>query len=91
MKVSPRRPPKANLAHQKAYGLVILAATWLAVGIGLYCMIFQPPSPDSYTRYERETGWPIPSYYAYLVVVFPTVVWIWALLAWLGMKFFRNG
>lgn len=91
MKVSPRKPPQAYLGHQKLYGYSILLLTWLIVVLGTYGIFSEPTPPQNYSQYEAKTGWPVRAYYVYIVILFPTIIWLWALLAWIGMKFFRNG
>ena len=91
MKVNPRVPPKREIKYQRVYGVCILIATYAVVVPLLYFLIKAPPSPESYEDYEAEAGWPLPAYHILLLCMLPVVCWLWALLAWLGMKLFRHG
>lgn len=91
MKVNPRRPPQRKVKHQRLIGVLVLVGAYAGCGAMLYLLLAGPPSPRNYAEYEEETGWPLPSYHVLLCCMLPTVFWLWALLAWLGMKWFRHG
>lgn len=40
--------------------------------------------------YEKETGVPIPGYYWCLVFMTGIAAWVWCVVSWMGMKFFRH-
>ncbi|ANB15592.1 hypothetical protein AWJ20_3223 [Sugiyamaella lignohabitans] len=44
----------------------------------------------SYADYESLTGLPIPNYYPSIVVLLGVVAWVWCIVSWMGMKFFRH-
>jgi hypothetical protein len=80
-------------------GWVILALTWVLVLTGLVAIldlwhVFPPARPlnriHSYADFENDTGYPIPSYYPLLVCLLPAVLWVWCIVSWVGMKFFRH-
>jgi len=80
--------------HGTLKGVAILAVTWavvLGTGYPLLASAWRDEAPASYRDYEETTGWPIPSYHVLLLVMLPTVFWVWATVAWIGMKFFRHG
>lgn len=80
-------------------GWLFLAATWTFVVVGLITVLdlwhFLPPSTPSspirsYEDFEDETGYPIPTYYPLIIVLLPAVLWVWSIVSWMGMKFFRH-
>lgn len=91
MKLNPRLPPKREIKNQKLIGTLVLAGTYAAGIPLLYFLVFAPPSPANHAVFEEETGWPLQNYHVLFLCMFPTVFWLWALLAWLGMKWFRHG
>lgn len=66
-------------------GIVSMLGGWQCLGLG---------KPDetimNYTDYEDDTGYPISLYYSSLIFLFAVVLWIWCLISWMGMKFFRH-
>lgn len=40
--------------------------------------------------YEKETGVPVPGYYWCLVFMTGVAAWVWCVVSWMGMKFFRH-
>lgn len=88
MKVSPRYSPEP-LKHGVATGLCIIAATWIISGMALVVILY-PSTVASPSDYERETGWPMRAYLGLLAFMAPVIIWLWALVAWIGMKFFRH-
>lgn len=82
MKVGPRQPGKV-VHHARQKGWVLLGCTWLYVLLAIWAAW-----PD-WSR-ESSSSMPFKGYYALLFLLLPVIIWLWAFLAWMGMKFFRH-
>jgi hypothetical protein len=86
--------PDLKSSKLAGYGLAIIVSTWIVFIAGIISMIRGwydlQIYVDDYTKYENETGYPIPLYYTTLIFLFPVILWIWSLISWMGMKFFRH-
>lgn len=86
--------PELNSSQLAGYGLAIILCTWAVFLLGMVMIMKGWKDPENtvhnYTKYEDETGYPIPLYYMSLIFLFPVVAWIWSLISWMGMKFFRH-
>lgn len=45
---------------------------------------------ENYRDYEKESGYPIPFYYPCLIILCFVIAWVWCIISWMGMKFFRH-
>lgn len=93
---------KHNNSHSVVRsGWLILLSTWIIVIVGIASMLglwdnkLEPifsldPEDLSRARYEKETGYPIPGYYSCLVFMTFIASWVWCIISWMGMKFFRH-
>lgn len=86
--MSPRHQPQP-LKHATPLGIGIISATWTVVVASLV-LILSPEPAGKPGSYEQETGWPMCGYLSLLVFMAPVILWLWALIAWIGMKFFRH-
>lgn len=88
-----------NTDHRSlvAYGWVILIGTWVIVILGISSMLgtwdsfflgVTPPVDSS--SYEKETGFPIAGYYPCLIFMTFIASWVWCIISWMGIKFFRH-
>lgn len=96
----PQRPP--GLASNIRYGWAILFATWTIVILGitsvmgmwdsyLESFLYAPIPRDLPSgKFEKETGYPIQNYYPCLIFVTFIASWVWCIISWMGMKFFRH-
>lgn len=70
------------------YGYSILIGTWTVVLLGIASML---GAFDKYFPFESDTKtYPIKSYYPSLIIMTFIVSWIWCVVSWVGMKFFRH-
>jgi hypothetical protein len=76
----------------KTWGWLILASTWIVFVAGISCMLglWNPTQVRNYTQYEKQTGYPMPIYYPSLTILCVVIVWVWCIISWMGMKFFRH-
>ncbi|KAK0884292.1 hypothetical protein LTR87_001922 [Friedmanniomyces endolithicus] len=94
----PPSPPAAHDYTETAYwGWVILFATWLTftVGMGSCLEIWSwawdvGETPYAPPELEDDPTLPIVGYYPALMVLTGVVAWVWVVVAWVGMKYFRH-
>jgi len=49
------------------------------------------PPPEVYDEdYDEDDDLPIPGYYPALLILTSVVAWVWVVIAWVGMKYFRH-
>lgn len=90
-----RQPSPQSL---EKLGWTILLCTWIVVigGIGSMFGIWKSflgydSSAVRYSlSYEKKTGYPISEYYACLFFMTFIVSWVWCVISWMGMKFYRH-
>ncbi|CAN6624106.1 hypothetical protein TRVA0_009S02828 [Trichomonascus vanleenenianus] len=85
--------PASSVVQLWAWGWTILIIVWsvFLIGIGSFFGVFQSvPKVQNYAQYEKETGYPIPVYYPTLIFLCIVVAWVWCIVSWMGMKFFRH-
>ncbi|KAF3201419.1 hypothetical protein TWF106_002837 [Orbilia oligospora] len=87
------------------WGWVVLITTWVVfvVGMGSVLGIWDWAWYGSATNattgggggvwgedYDPDDDLPIPGYYPALVILTWVVAWVWVIIAWVGMKYFRH-
>lgn len=87
-----RRTAKTPVENLQLKAALLFLATWVFVVVSVWAILPHEPEPklQSYRQYEKETGWPIRNYLPVWVILYSVVIWIWALLSWMGMKFFKH-
>lgn len=79
------------------WGYVILITTWLVfvVGIGSCFGVWSwawdvGETPYAPPELEDDPTLPIVGYYPALMVLTSVMAWVWVVVAWIGMKYFRH-
>jgi Phosphatidylinositol N-acetylglucosaminyltransferase subunit Y len=79
------------------WGYVILIITWLVfvVGIGSCFDVWSwawdvGEKPETLPELEDDPTLPIVGYYPALLVLTCVMAWVWVVVAWVGMKYFRH-
>ncbi|KAG0127055.1 hypothetical protein HOY82DRAFT_490917 [Tuber indicum] len=92
----PRQQEIESAADTAYYGFVVLGATWIVfvVGMGSALGIWEwawdvPDSPFLKIANESDEVL-IPGYYPALVILTCVMAWVWVVVAWMGMKYFKH-
>ena len=79
------------------WGYVILISTWLVFVIGMgSCLDVWSwawdvgETPETTKELEDDPTLPIVGYYPALIVLTSIMAWVWVVVAWVGMKYFRH-
>jgi hypothetical protein len=79
------------------WGWIILIATWIVfvVGMGSCLEIWSwawdvGETPYAPPELEDDPTLPIVGYYPALLVMTGVMAWVWVIVAWVGMKYFRH-
>lgn len=79
------------------WGWIILAATWIVfvVGMGSCLGVWSwawdvGETPYAPPELEDDPTLPIVGYYPALIVCTAVMSWVWVVVAWVGMKYFRH-
>src|SRR6201994_4773143 len=79
------------------WGWIILIATWIVfvVGMGSCLGIWSwawdvGETPYAPPELEDDPTLPIVGYYPALIVMTGVMAWVWVIVAWVGMKYFRH-
>lgn len=90
-------PEPHDYTETEYWGWMILFATWLTftVGMGSCLEIWSwawdvGETPYAPPELEDDPTLPIVGYYPALIVLTGVVVWVWILVAWLGIKYFKH-
>ncbi|OJJ49823.1 hypothetical protein ASPZODRAFT_1035913 [Penicilliopsis zonata CBS 506.65] len=67
-----------DYAETEWWGWIILAVTWL---------VFTPYAPP---ELEDDPTLPIVGYYPALIILTAVMSWVWVVVAWVGMKYFKH-
>ncbi|RPB09416.1 hypothetical protein P167DRAFT_510731 [Morchella conica CCBAS932] len=93
------RQEEMDSAADTAYwGWVVLGATWVVfvVGMGSVLGVWEwawdvPGSPFAKGQQEQYEGaFPIDGYYPALIILTCVMAWVWVVVAWVGMKYFKH-
>ncbi|EPS37372.1 hypothetical protein H072_8938 [Dactylellina haptotyla CBS 200.50] len=82
------------------WGWVLLITTWVVfvMGMGSVLGIWDwawygpagPPVVPEDEDHDPDDDLPIPGYYPALMILTWVVAWVWVVVAWVGMKYFRH-
>jgi hypothetical protein len=79
------------------WGWIILLATWIVfvVGMGSCLEVWSwawdvGETPYAPPELEDDPTLPIVGYYPALIVMTGVMAWVWVIVAWVGMKYFRH-
>lgn len=79
------------------WGWVILAVTWVVfvIGMGSCFSIWNwawdvGTTPYAPPELEDDPTLPITGYYPALIILTCVMAWVWVVIAWVGMKYFRH-
>jgi phosphatidylinositol N-acetylglucosaminyltransferase subunit Y-like protein len=79
------------------WGWIILCATWIVfvVGMGSCLGVWSwawdvGETPYAPPEFEDDATLPIVGYYPALIVMTGVMAWVWVIVAWVGMKYFRH-
>lgn len=79
------------------WGWVILISTWtiFVIGMGSCLGVWTwawdvGPTPFAPPEFEDDPTLPVVGYYPSLVILSCIMAWVWVVMAWVGMKYFRH-
>jgi len=79
------------------WGWIILVVTWLVfvVGIGSCFEVWSwawdvGETPYAPPELEDDPTLPIVGYYPALIILTAVMSWVWVVVAWVGMKYFKH-
>lgn len=95
--VSPLVEEEWDYTETAYWGYVILIVTWLVfvIGMGSCFGVWSwswdvGETPYAPPELEDDPTLPIVGYYPALMVLTAVMAWIWVLIAWIGLKYFRH-
>ena len=96
--MTPREaPPDHDYSTTAFWGWIILVITWLVfvVGMGSCFGVWSwawdvGETPSAPPELEDDPSLPIVGYYPALIVMTGVMAWVWVVVAWVGMKYFRH-
>lgn len=92
-------PPEADwdYAETEWWGWVVLSVTWFVfiIGMGSCLDIWSwawdvGKTPYAPPELEDDETLPIVGYYPALIILTCVMAWVWVVVAWVGMKYFRH-
>ncbi|KAG5979923.1 hypothetical protein E4U55_004616 [Claviceps digitariae] len=92
-------PPDSDWDYSETewWGWVVLTATWLVfvVGMGSCLNVWKwawdvGKTPYAPPELEDDPTLPIDGYYPALIILTGVMAWVWVVVAWVGMKYFRH-
>ncbi|KAF8456058.1 hypothetical protein BDZ91DRAFT_667399 [Kalaharituber pfeilii] len=86
------------LADTVWWGWAILSGTWIifVIGMGSVLGVWEwawdhpIPTPIFLQSQKDDLALPIPGYYPALVILTMVMAWVWVVVAWVGMKYFKH-
>lgn len=88
--------PPTSTVDTVYYGWILLIATWLVfvVGVGSVTGVWEWAWGGEERSWPQsiqvEDGVPIPGYYPAMVILGGVLAWVWVILAWVGLKYFKH-
>ncbi|KAF1812731.1 hypothetical protein P152DRAFT_396376, partial [Eremomyces bilateralis CBS 781.70] len=86
-----------DYAETATWGWVILILTWVVfiVGMGSCLGVWSwawdvGETPYAPPELEDDPTLPIVGYYPALLILSSVMAWVWVIVAWVGMKYFRH-
>lgn len=90
-------PPEHSYAETAFWGWFILLVTWMAfvVGMGSCFEVWSwawdvGETPYAPPELEDDPTLPIVGYYPSLIILTGVMAWVWVVVAWVGMKYFKH-
>jgi len=90
-------PPQHDYSETEWWGWTILLLTWVVfvVGMGSCLGVWSwawdvGETPYAPPELEDDPTLPIVGYYPALIVLTGVAAWVWVVVAWVGMKYFRH-
>ncbi|KAM7199210.1 hypothetical protein V8F20_005812 [Naviculisporaceae sp. PSN 640] len=99
MATTPIPPPDVDWDYSETefWGWIILIVTWLVfvIGMGSCFGVWSwawdvGTTPYAPPELEDDPTLPIVGYYPALIVLTGVMAWVWVVVAWLGMKYFKH-
>lgn len=99
LSTTPLPPPDADWDYSETewWGWIILIVTWLVfvVGMGSCLGVWSwawdvGTTPYAPPELEDDPTLPIVGYYPALMILTGVMAWVWVVVAWVGMKYFRH-
>jgi hypothetical protein len=96
---SPLPPPDAEWDYSETewWGWVVLIVTWVVfvTGMGSCLGVWSwawdvGETPYAPPELEDDPTLPIVGYYPALIILTAVMAWVWVVVAWVGMKYFRH-
>jgi hypothetical protein len=96
---TPLPPPDTDWDYSETewWGWVILICTWIVfvVGMGSCLGVWSwawdvGETPYAPPELEDDPTLPIVGYYPALIILTAVMAWVWVVVAWVGMKYFRH-
>lgn len=96
---SPLPPPDSEWDYSETewWGWVVLAVTWVVfvIGMGSCLGVWSwawdvGETPYAPPELEDDDTLPIVGYYPALIILTAVMAWVWVVVAWVGMKYFRH-
>lgn len=91
------QPQEHSYAETEWWGWIILIVTWIVfvVGMGSCLDVWSwawdvGETPYAPPELEDDPTLPIVGYYPALIVMTGVMAWVWVVVAWVGMKYFRH-
>lgn len=93
----PSSPQEWDYSETRAWGWVLLFTTWIVfvVGMGSCFGVWSwawdvGETPYAPPELEDDPTLPIVGYYPALIILTGVMAWVWVVVAWVGMKYFRH-
>lgn len=99
MATTPIPPPDVDWDYSETewWGWIILIVTWtvFVIGIGSCFGVWSwawdvGTTPYAPPELEDDPTLPIVGYYPALIILTGVMAWVWVVVAWMGMKYFRH-
>lgn len=88
---------EVDYAETEWWGWIILVVTWLVfvIGMGSCLGVWSwawdvGKTPYAPPELEDDPTLPIVGYYPALIILTAVMAWVWVVVAWVGMKYFRH-
>ena len=93
----PLQDTEWDYAETEKWGWVILVMTWIVfvIGMGSCLGVWSwawdvGETPYAPPELEDDATLPIVGYYPALIILTAVMAWVWVVVAWVGMKYFRH-
>jgi hypothetical protein len=93
----PSKPIEHDYSSTEWWGWLILLVTWLVFTIGMGSVLGVwswawdvGETPYAPPELEDDATLPIVGYYPALIILTGVMAWVWVVVAWVGMKYFRH-